>query len=641
MADRSTEPWRSSEPGGNSNQGSVNNPKTLVGPKSRMSSYLGAHRSMPSLEMIDPQSSERFVPRRGDHVYNPEPEHMITTMMIRLLARPTEGLPPEYNSFLLHVFESYRKLQRDRELLQCRLDEETHDHQMHISEFQRVEALWLEEKRTHKAELRRVELLGAQGGLGAPNLTSASRVSMTGEEGEGKMSLEKAMEGNMEALRESRDGKLIYGVPHPWPRSPPPESIARPNQMLITVDGRIPSYQETSSGSVYRYAIGPNKTSLLSGPQSRRTSISVAELLENDTFSVTRDQSLCYEGDETQVSLGLLNANEDLSMAVRLSSWLADRTEKPLPTNPRRTGNSHQKPLPALPIPLALSEASHSSGFFAPERRSSDEKSPLRPGHGRFTRHHRGFSFWPGDDAEPLVLQNDFDQPSLQAGVSELDEDLLAANRLEDTSLLADEVAIDAHPLQLVPDLRTILIAKKGSTVKQTTVHTLLPLPQRDNSGGSAITAIRHGSSRSSSTSKQESAKSRNRSSQSEEPSKRSQHHVTAVAAARAASKGFFKTSGVERPELSRRQSSQQSLKGASKVDALGSKARFSQEDGEASSGRSSLEELVRAPRMNTKEHWYQTTALTKGPESRVQPAYEPQETAYQAAGLLGDSGVD
>jgi len=40
---------------------------------------------------------------------------MITTMLTRLLAHPAEGLPPEHTSFLLHIFESYRNMQRDLE----------------------------------------------------------------------------------------------------------------------------------------------------------------------------------------------------------------------------------------------------------------------------------------------------------------------------------------------------------------------------------------------------------------------------------------------------------------------------------------------------------------------------------------------
>lgn len=208
MADRSAEPWQFDEPGGNPDQGSADNSKARVRPKSRLSSYLGTHRSTHSLERLDPQPFELFVPRRGDHVYNPEPEHMITTMMTRLLGRPAEGLPPEHNSFLLHVFESYRKLQRDRDFTQCRLEKEAHDHQVHISEFQRFEALWLEEKRTYEAELRRLESLRAQGGSGAPNLTSAGRLSLSEERtAESQFSLERPMGVNREAFRQNGDEK--------------------------------------------------------------------------------------------------------------------------------------------------------------------------------------------------------------------------------------------------------------------------------------------------------------------------------------------------------------------------------------------------------------------------------------------------
>jgi hypothetical protein len=52
----------------------------------------------------------------------------------------------------------------------------------------------------------------------------------------------------------------------------------------------------------------------------------VTELFDGDSFSAAGDRSPCYEGDETQSSIDLRNADDDLDMAFRLSSWLADST---------------------------------------------------------------------------------------------------------------------------------------------------------------------------------------------------------------------------------------------------------------------------------------------------------------------------
>lgn len=269
-------------------------------------------------------------------------------------------------------------------------------------------------------------------------------------------------------------------------------------------------------------------------------------------------------------------------------------TEKPLPNTPQITGNSHHKPLPALPLPFGFSEDSDITENFALGRRTSDENLPLRAGQGHSTRHHRGFSFWPGDDAEHSLLQRDVHQPLFRAGAIEPVAGPLAARTLEDTFLLTDDLIIDAHPLHVDSDLQTLSIVKRGSTAIDSSAHSPLLVPQRDDSGRSAITAIRDSSSRSSSTSKEDSANSMNSSSQSKDPTKRSEHNVTAVAAARAASKGFFKTSGVERAGLASRQGSQQSQNGSSRLGTLERKARYGHEDGEASSRRSSLENIIR-----------------------------------------------
>lgn len=149
----------------NPNRGGVNTYNARPRPKSRLGSYLVTHRSNSSPDRLEPQPFVRFVPRSGDHVYSPEPEQMITTMLTRLLGRPAKGLPPEHTSFLLHVFESYRNLQRDLENMKQKLDTETHAYQVLAAKFENVEALWLEDKQAHVAEIRRLQSLLAHSGF--------------------------------------------------------------------------------------------------------------------------------------------------------------------------------------------------------------------------------------------------------------------------------------------------------------------------------------------------------------------------------------------------------------------------------------------------------------------------------------------
>lgn len=179
MADIGTEHWHSDESRRQSTQGSTDTLKAKTRPKSRLGSYLTTHRSNSPLERLDPQPFVRFVPRSGDHVYHPEPEQMITTMLTRLLSHPAKGLPLEHNSFLLHVFESYRNLQRDLEDVQQKLDTETYACQVLAAKFDRVEALWLEDKQAHVAEIRRLQSLLARQGVADPIPADPGCTSLT------------------------------------------------------------------------------------------------------------------------------------------------------------------------------------------------------------------------------------------------------------------------------------------------------------------------------------------------------------------------------------------------------------------------------------------------------------------------------
>lgn len=110
-------------------------------PKSKFNSYLTTHRSTPSLDNQDIQYVSRFGPRDRDLVYRPEPERMMDTILARLLNHPAEGLPPEYNGFLLHIFESYRSMQRELETAQKQVEMESRDHRARLMEPHHLEDL--------------------------------------------------------------------------------------------------------------------------------------------------------------------------------------------------------------------------------------------------------------------------------------------------------------------------------------------------------------------------------------------------------------------------------------------------------------------------------------------------------------------
>lgn len=212
MADISTGPWRSDMFSGKPNQGNAETCQTRTRPKSRLGSYLSSHRSNLSLEKLDSQAFVRLVPRSGDDVYSPEPEQMITTMLTRLLGRPAEGLPPEHNSFLMHVFESYRNLQREVENLYQKLDMETHACRDLAVQFERVEALRLEDKQTYTVEIRRLQSLLAYPDFTVPVSTGPGYDSSIEERPANTLTLvEKTLGGGWKGL-ERRTGKSFLTV---------------------------------------------------------------------------------------------------------------------------------------------------------------------------------------------------------------------------------------------------------------------------------------------------------------------------------------------------------------------------------------------------------------------------------------------
>lgn len=93
---------------------------------------------------------------------------MITIILTRLLGRPAEGLPPEPNSFLLHIFESYGNLQRDLEIVQQKLAMEIHAYQVSAARYVNTKIWWLEDTQTHVAEIRRLQSLLSQPGTLTP-----------------------------------------------------------------------------------------------------------------------------------------------------------------------------------------------------------------------------------------------------------------------------------------------------------------------------------------------------------------------------------------------------------------------------------------------------------------------------------------
>lgn len=333
MADIYTEPWRTDGSRGKSNQGSADTHNPSTRPKSRLGSYLATHRSNSSLEKLETQPFVRFVPRRGDHVYNPEPEQMITTMLTRLLGRPAEGLPPEHNSFLLHVFESYRNLQRNLEVVQQKLATETHAYQVLAAKFESIEVLWLEDTQTLVTEIRRLQSLLAHPGFTVPTSafpgcnslieqTPAATWTLNERTAGGDIEAiwQKPYEGSMTAVGSTfahcfstGDSPLSNTIAQSW-LSSPSEGTSQSHRSAERQQG-------TQSANGYKLA--PSTT--LSEDRKNRGISDLEVSLNNDTVShAARNWS--YTRANSQPYGGHRNVDGGLDMPYRISSWLADRT---------------------------------------------------------------------------------------------------------------------------------------------------------------------------------------------------------------------------------------------------------------------------------------------------------------------------
>ena len=92
-------------------------------------SYLGAHNrtgspssrtEWPSIDWFNLTSLNE-----KDGVYKPDTDFMCTTVMQQVLANPSGDLPAQYNTFLLHLIESYHQSKATVRELQIKLAEET------------------------------------------------------------------------------------------------------------------------------------------------------------------------------------------------------------------------------------------------------------------------------------------------------------------------------------------------------------------------------------------------------------------------------------------------------------------------------------------------------------------------------------
>ena len=97
-------------------------------------SYLGTHRT-PSGSKSEWPSIDWSNINAEDHIYRPDPDAMCTTLQQHVLNNPSIDIPAQYNSFVLHILESYYRSKDDKKELERKLQAEEARRQTDAHEF--------------------------------------------------------------------------------------------------------------------------------------------------------------------------------------------------------------------------------------------------------------------------------------------------------------------------------------------------------------------------------------------------------------------------------------------------------------------------------------------------------------------------
>jgi hypothetical protein len=158
-------------------------PKKGLRPK--LSSYLSPSGPFGTTSKSEPEPGFTELPAQSfpswaieDTFPHPSAEQLIDTILCRLMSQPYDALDTRFNGALLQIFEAYRNLLDQRERLERNLAGETDIRLAERSATQRAERAWEEEKQSYKAEVKRLELVIAQGKRGVAEVALVRQDSL-------------------------------------------------------------------------------------------------------------------------------------------------------------------------------------------------------------------------------------------------------------------------------------------------------------------------------------------------------------------------------------------------------------------------------------------------------------------------------
>ena len=148
--------------------GSTRPPSPLIKPgpaaKSRLSSYINAHKPAPSTSSDKDDFSKYDWNKLTPPEYDPDVEVMASSLLVYLLGNPAKDIPASFQSYMLHVLEDYRRHIDEVKTLRSTLAGEAASHQETLRRLRHANAMLNEdEKDRQMMSFRDMETVAAKG----------------------------------------------------------------------------------------------------------------------------------------------------------------------------------------------------------------------------------------------------------------------------------------------------------------------------------------------------------------------------------------------------------------------------------------------------------------------------------------------
>ena len=177
---RMIQPARVRTPAVEPDEGSLLSPTTpRKGLKPKLSSYFSQNTTLSGPSKTDVVSEEDVFAQTSWYTswsangsaQSPDVERLIESVMCKLLADPYRPLDSRFNSMLMQIFEGYRHLRDEKNRLQLQLQQEAEKRDALEQALHDASDQWEVERQDYKAEVKRLELILAQGKRGLAEVT--------------------------------------------------------------------------------------------------------------------------------------------------------------------------------------------------------------------------------------------------------------------------------------------------------------------------------------------------------------------------------------------------------------------------------------------------------------------------------------